>query len=97
YAPCGHFPALLANHPTADGLPIEAKTILPEEARGHRFRNELWKSLGTNEVGDGPEVKSLSLELGDRILLCTDGLWGVVSDEQIWSSVKKYPDVQACA
>jgi protein phosphatase len=87
---------LTVDHSLAQAL-VEAKTISAEEARGHRFRNVLWKYLGTKEVGDGPEVKSLQLQPGDRILLCTDGLSGVVSEEQLVSCVKEHPDVQACA
>ena len=49
------------------------------------------------EVGDGPEVKVVSLQAGDRFLLCTDGLTGVVTDEQILNYVRDQTDVQACA
>lgn len=87
---------LTVDHSLAQAL-VEAKTISPEEAREHRFRNVLWKYLGTKEVGDGPEIKVVHLQLGDRILLCTDGLSGVVSDEQIKQTVRSEPDVQKCA
>src|SRR5262249_10411682 len=69
---------LTVDHPIAQAL-VEAKTISIAEARVHRYRNVLWKYLGSNEVGEGPEVKPLSIQAGDRILLCTDGLSGVVS------------------
>lgn len=87
---------LTVDHSLAQAL-VEAKTISPEEARGHRFRNVLWKYLGTKEVGEGPEVKDLSVQPGDRILLCTDGLTGVVSDEQVLECVNNVRDVQKCA
>src|SRR6516162_5342104 len=72
---------LTVDHSLAQAL-VEAKTISAEEAREHRFKNVLWKYLGTKEVGEGPEVKVVPLHAGDRFLLCTDGLSGVVSDEQ---------------
>jgi protein phosphatase len=87
---------LTVDHSLAQAL-VEAKTISPEEARGHRFRNVLWKYLGTKEVGEGPEVKALNVEPGDRVLLCTDGLTGVVSDEQVVSCMRENADVQKCA
>ncbi len=87
---------LTVDHSLAQAL-VEAKTISPEEARGHRFRNVLWKYLGTKEVGEGPEVKQLPVQPGDRFLLCTDGLSGVVSDEQLVRCVRQNADVQACA
>src|SRR5216684_3190924 len=49
------------------------KTITPAEAKEHRFKNVLWKYLGTREVGEGPEVKPIAVQPGDRFLLCSDG------------------------
>ena len=37
------------------------------------------------------------MQAGDRFLLCTDGVSGVVSDEQIMNYMKDKPDVQECA
>lgn len=87
---------LTVDHSIAQAL-VEAKTISAAEARTHRYRNFLWKYLGSKEVGEGPEVKVVSLQAGDRFLLCTDGLTGVVSDEQIAAFMREQSDVQACA
>src|SRR5438445_94637 len=43
------------------------------------------------------EVKVAQLQGGDRFLLCTDGLSGVVADEQLLSFIKEKTDVQECA
>jgi protein phosphatase len=87
---------LTVDHSIAQAL-VEAKTISAAEARTHRYRNVLWKYLGSNEVGDGPEVKAIQIQAGDRVLLCTDGLSGVVSDDQLLNYVREHADVQACA
>jgi len=87
---------LTVDHSIAQAL-VEAKTISAAEARTHRYRNVLWKYLGSNEVGEGPEVKVASLQAGDRFLLCTDGLSGVVGDEQLLNFIKDQTDMQACA
>src|SRR4051794_3022396 len=87
---------LTVDHSIAQAL-VEAKTISAAEARVHRYRNVLWKYLGSNEVGDGPEVKVVQVQAGDRFLLCTDGLCGVVSDEQLLAFMKDKADVQECA
>jgi protein phosphatase len=87
---------LTVDHSIAQAL-VEAKTISAQEARTHRYRNVLWKYLGSNEVGEGPEVKALQLQVGDCILLCTDGLSGVVSDDQLHGYVREQTDMQACA
>jgi serine/threonine protein phosphatase PrpC len=87
---------LTVDHSIAQAL-VEAKTISAAEARVHRYRNVLWKYLGSKEVGEGPEVKTLSLQVGDRLLLCTDGLCGVVPDEQLQTYILEHTDVQECA
>ena len=87
---------LTVDHSIAQAL-VEAKTISAAEARTHRYRNVLWKYLGSAEVGEGPEVKVAPIQAGDRFLLCTDGLSGVVSDEQLVNYMKDKPDNQECA
>jgi protein phosphatase len=87
---------LTVDHSIAQAL-VEAKTISAAEARVHRYRNVLWKYLGSNEVGEGPEVKVVALAAGDRFLLCTDGLSGVVPDDKLVTVVKDATDMQQCA
>lgn len=92
----GKIQQLTVDHSLAQAL-VEARTISPAEAKDHRFRNVLWKYLGSKEVGDGPEVSAIPVQAGDRFLLCTDGLSGVVPDEQLASYVSEATDAQACA
>jgi protein phosphatase len=87
---------LTVDHSIAQAL-VEAKTISAAEARVHPYKHHLWKHLGSNEVGDGPEVKAVPIQNGDRFLLCSDGLSNVVPDEQLHSFSKTHPEVQACA
>src|SRR5947209_6394200 len=87
---------LTVDHSIAQAL-VEAKTISAAEARVHRYRNVLWKYLGSAEVGEGPEVKVVQLQAADRFMLCTDGLCGVVADEQLLNFMKDKPDPQECA
>jgi serine/threonine protein phosphatase PrpC len=87
---------LTIDHSLAQAL-VEAKTISEEEAREHRFRNVLWKYLGSKEVGDGPEVRVEKLRAGDRYMLCTDGLSGVVADDKLLAFINENPDPQQCA
>jgi serine/threonine protein phosphatase PrpC len=87
---------LTVDHSLAQAL-VEAKTISADEARDHRFRNVLWKYLGSKEVGEGPEVKVLPINAGDRFLLCTDGLSGVVPDDRLFQAMQDTPDTQQCA
>jgi len=92
----GRVEQLTTDHSLAQAL-VENKTISAAEAREHRFRNVLWKYLGSKEVGEGPDVKIIPIQAGDRFVLCTDGLSGLVSDEQLLSFCEQHPDVQDCA
>jgi protein phosphatase len=87
---------LTVDHSLAQAL-VEAKTISAAEAKEHRFKNVLWKYLGSKEVGDGPEVSAVPVRPGDRFLLCTDGLTGVVPDDQLLSFISGQAEVQQCA
>ncbi len=87
---------LTVDHSLAQAL-VEAKTISAAEAREHKFRNVLWKYLGSKEVGDGPDVPVVPVQSGDRFLLCTDGLHGVVSDDKLLQFMMSQADPQACA
>jgi serine/threonine protein phosphatase PrpC len=87
---------LTVDHSLAQAL-VEAKTISPAEAREHRFKNVLWKYLGSKEVGEGPEVKAVPVQPGDRFLLCTDGLHGFVSDDKLLAHMLTQQDPQGCA
>jgi PPM family protein phosphatase len=87
---------LTIDHSLAQAL-VDNKTISAAEAREHRFRNVLWKYLGSKEVGEGPDVKVVPIQAGDRFLLCTDGLTGPVPDPQLLSFMNQNPDVQQCA
>lgn len=92
----GEIEQMTVDHSLAQAL-VENKTISPSEAKDHRFRNVLWKYLGSKEVGEGPDVHLKQVHPGDRILLCTDGLCGPVSDQQILSFMMEQPDPQQCA
>jgi protein phosphatase len=92
----GNIEQLTVDHSIAQAL-VEARTISAEEARVHRYRNVLWKYLGSKEVGDTTDVKVIPIEVGDRFLLCTDGLSGVVADEKLQSFMLENPDAQKCA
>jgi protein phosphatase len=56
--------------------------ITEQEAREHPRRNILTRALG---VADGVEADTFASELeeGDVVLLCSDGLHGLVGDEEI--------------
>ena len=75
---------------------IELEQLTPEEAAEHPQRNVLYKAIGQSE---SLEVDTITRRLQPRarLLLCSDGLWNLVSEETINEMVHKYPDPQeAC-
>ncbi|MEI7027207.1 Stp1/IreP family PP2C-type Ser/Thr phosphatase [Paenibacillus sp. y28] len=56
--------------------------ITPEEASNHPRRNVLTRALGTEPDADA-DVNVFFWEPGDQLLLCTDGLSGLVSERDI--------------
>jgi serine/threonine protein phosphatase PrpC len=87
---------LTTDHSLAEAL-VQAGTISKADAREHKFKNVLWKYLGTREVGDGPDVAAESIQAGDRFMLCTDGLSGATADERVLEYMLSQPDAQQCA
>jgi serine/threonine protein phosphatase PrpC len=65
--------------------------ITPDEARTHEQRHIIYRSLGQPQV----EVDLFSEPMveGDTLILCTDGLCGVVTDDDLRAIVERYgPD-----
>jgi protein phosphatase len=87
---------LTTDHSLAEAL-VQAGTISKADAREHKFKNVLWKYLGTREVGEGPDVAAETIQTGDRFILCSDGLSGAASDEQVMEFALSKPDAQQCA
>jgi PPM family protein phosphatase len=75
---------------------VDAGKLSPEEAGRHPSRSILTRALGVKEDISVQE-KRLELQPGDRLLLCTDGLTGMVSDEEIQEILDRNGDPQdAC-
>jgi protein phosphatase len=60
----------------------EAGIITQAQAATHFLRHTLTRSLGANR-GAKPDVQKLTLQNGDCLVLCSDGLSEMVHDEQI--------------
>ncbi|MFC1889008.1 Stp1/IreP family PP2C-type Ser/Thr phosphatase [Thermodesulfobacteriota bacterium] len=66
------------------GTLVKAGKLTPEEARVHPRRNEILQALGlSTEIT--PDIRSADLSLGDHVLLCSDGLWEALGDDDIRS------------
>ena len=73
---------------------IDDGRITPEEANSHPQRSLLLRALNGQDVD--PDLSMREARAGDRYLLCSDGLSGVVSEETLAEALKD-PDPQATA
>jgi serine/threonine protein phosphatase PrpC len=71
--------------------------LLPEEASRHRLRKVITNVVGGQEAGIQVEAQALDLQPGDRILLCSDGLTEMVSNDEIAATLAALDDPElAC-
>ena len=70
---------------------VEQNRLTPEEARHHPHSNILLRTVGT-ERNVEIDIFSVELERGDKLLLCSDGLWGEIEDEDIEAILNHYQD-----
>jgi serine/threonine protein phosphatase PrpC len=78
----GRLEQITTDHTIAQQL-VQKGALLPEEAAASRFSHMLWNCLGGGTHDLTPDVFKATLQLGDTLLLCTDGLTGRVTDKQI--------------
>ena len=61
---------------------VETGHLSEEEARVHERRNQILKAIGSESKQEA-DIYFTELVAGDGILLCTDGLWGVLADSEL--------------
>ncbi len=77
---------------------IAAGQLTPEESRHFDRRNEIYRALGDRRLtGDEVDVFHVTLRPFDALLLCSDGLWEMVRDEEIEQILLDTPDPAAAA
>lgn len=79
------------------GRLVETGIVRSEDAESHPQRHILTAALGSGrDVTPHVPEHPTSLEEGDILLLCTDGLWGVVGDADLARVAQTNPPVEAC-
>lgn len=93
--PDGRMESVTRDHSLVQRLQ-ELGHITPEEAENYPHRNVLYKALGQGDILD-PEIFTLSFPQPGTLMICSDGMWGVVAEQDIVRAINEAPNLQrAC-
>lgn len=70
---------------------VDMGVITKEQAKNHPNKNVITRALGT-EANVEPDIYTGTLNQDDTVLICTDGLTNMVSDETILDIIKNSDD-----
>ena len=90
----GSLKQLTRDHTRVQEL-VDAGMLTREEAATHRLRNVLTNVLGGGVPLTDVDLHRIALAGGDVVLLCSDGLYDVVKDDEIASILSGTPSAQA--
>jgi protein phosphatase len=71
--------------------------IQPEQAATHRYRHVITNVVGGPQAGVQVEAHAFEVKAGDQLLLCSDGLTEMLTNETIAHVLGTTPDPQAAA
>jgi protein phosphatase len=74
---------------------VDRGMLTPEEARSHPRRSLVTQAVQGHRLE--PAYSTLDLLVGDRFLLCSDGLSDIITDETIAECLVTHADRQQCA
>jgi PPM family protein phosphatase len=91
----GNLEQLTRDHSLVKRL-VELGQITTDEAAIHPQRNVLYRALGQGEPIDA-EISTAPLPPSGQLLICSDGLWGFVPDEEMSRIITTSPSpAEAC-
>jgi serine/threonine protein phosphatase PrpC len=91
----GSMERITRDHTVVENL-VEKGQLTPREAHIHPQRSILTRALGVEEDVQVDEAE-VDIEPGDRLLLCSDGLTGMVDEDDILAILTRNDDPQAAS
>jgi serine/threonine protein phosphatase PrpC len=93
--PDGRIESITRDHSLVKRLE-ELGHITPEEAANYPHRNVLYRALGQGEMLD-PDIFTLGFPQPGYLMICSDGLWGVIAEQDLVRAINEAPNLQrAC-
>lgn len=90
----GHIQQVTRDHSHVQEL-VELGVITPQEARSHPRKNLITRAVGL-ERRMFSDIFRMDLRRGDRILLCSDGLSNLVTEEEMAEVLSREPELPSC-
>ena len=75
---------------------VKMGAITRDEAHVHARKNVITRAIGAN-ANNEPDCFSVPVQTGDKVLLCSDGLYDEVDDDTILATLNRYDDMTVCA
>jgi PPM family protein phosphatase len=76
---------------------VRSGDLRPDEVAGHRLRHVITNVVGGRETGVNVEAHAFDVQAGDRLLLCSDGLTEMVTNEAIAATLDLESSPEAAA
>jgi len=89
----GHARCLTSDHTTVGEL-VRMRVLSPDKVRTHAHRSVLTKGVGLS-LFVRPDLDQCTLLENDTLVLCSDGVWSVIEDDEFAQIAAETPEVEA--
>ena len=62
---------------------VAAGVLKPSETKGHPLRSAITRAIGQPQASPEPDITRFDWQANDRLLLCSDGLWDMLTDDKL--------------
>lgn len=84
----GHFDRVTKDHTVAQKA-VERGILSPSEAKKSPLAHTLWNCIGGGSDGVKPDIYKATLQVGDELLLCSDGVTRHLGDSSVQYVLEK--------
>ena len=76
---------------------VRSGALQPDQVAGHHLRHVITNVVGGLHAGVKVEARAFEVQAGDRLLLCSDGLTEMVTNDAIVAALDAQPEPEAAA